>query len=117
MVRESGGCNETSIAGKIVCISDFSAFFHQLSTTSPPPDYLAILGLTPNATHQEITSAWRRLILLHHPDKSAPGAVPSSPKEALDVVLLNEARDVLSDPLRRAEWERDRRGTYSVRWR
>ena len=56
-------------------------------------DYYLILGLTPEATAEEIRSAYRRLAIELHPDLSGFGS---------DQFLeLQEAYSVLSDPMRR----------------
>jgi curved DNA-binding protein len=61
-------------------------------------DYYALLGVTPDATLQEIKRAYRRLARLHHPDLN---------KEALDdhIKRLNEAYEVLRDPRKRADFD------------
>ena len=61
-------------------------------------------------------------MLLHHPDKvgnvssnTHPGGSGQRDEgEKLDIVLLNDARAVLSDPARRREWEASRRGMLYI---
>ncbi|KAL1407299.1 hypothetical protein Q8F55_006720 [Vanrija albida] len=71
----------------------------------PKPDYYAVLGVAPDAAPAEITQAWRRLVLVSHPDKQAGGSKSASPEPRADIVLINEARAVLSDPARRAAFD------------
>jgi curved DNA-binding protein CbpA len=57
------------------------------------------LGVPPTATQAEIRSAYRKLVLLHHPDRSK---APSSVK------IFNDARDaheILSDPEKRRVYD------------
>ena len=54
--------------------------------------YYEDLGLNPGATKAEIKSAYRKLVLIHHPDRSQ--AVES---KAI-FLRITEANDVLSDP-------------------
>ena len=62
-------------------------------------DYYLILRLTPEATAEEIRSAYRRLAIELHPDISGFGS---------DQFLeLQEAYSVLSDPMRRAVYDRE----------
>src|SRR5260370_29073131 len=62
-------------------------------------DYYLILRLTPEATAEEIRSAYRRLAIELHPDLSGFGS---------DQFLeLQEAYSVLSDPMRRAVYDRE----------
>ena len=55
----------------------------------------------------QVTAAYRALIRRHHPDRNpSPIAVTTTQR-------LNEAWEVLSDPARRAEYDRERRGRTS----
>jgi molecular chaperone DnaJ len=64
-------------------------------------DYYAILGVSREATQEEIKRAYRQLALKYHPDRN-PGdkAAEERFKE------INEAYAVLSDPERRARYDR-----------
>ncbi|KAI9633243.1 uncharacterized protein MKK02DRAFT_39222 [Dioszegia hungarica] len=91
-------------------------------TIPPPPDYLAVLGLAPNASTKEITSAWRRAVLAHHPDKrdnptgqSTSGVYTGEARDGeVDIRLINEARWVLCEPARRRAWEEQRENNISA---
>jgi molecular chaperone DnaJ len=61
-------------------------------------DYYLILRLTPKATADEIRSAYHRRALEVHPDVSGAGSVP--------FLEIQEAYAVLSDPTRRAVYDR-----------
>lgn len=61
-------------------------------------NYYAILGVAPNATDDEIKKVYRSLAMRYHPDRNqAPGA------EAR-FKAVGKAYEVLSDPVRRAEY-------------
>jgi molecular chaperone DnaJ len=62
-------------------------------------DYYLVLRLTPDATTEAIRSAYRRRALELHPDQSGLGNEP--------FVELQEAYVTLSDPTRRAAYDRD----------
>jgi molecular chaperone DnaJ len=62
-------------------------------------DYYLILRLAPEATAQEIRSAYRRLAIELHPDISGFCSDP--------FLELQEAYSVLSDPIRRAAYDRE----------
>ncbi len=62
-------------------------------------DHYRILGIARNATSADIKSAYRKLVLAHHPDKS-----PS--KQSADIFLkATEAYEVLGDSDRRKQYD------------
>ncbi len=63
-------------------------------------DYYEILGITKNASESEIKSAFRRLARQYHPDVSQEENAEEKFKE------INEAYGVLSDPQKRAKYDR-----------
>jgi hypothetical protein len=70
------------------------------------PDYYAILGLPPAANQAEIRAAYRKLALAHHPDVSSGGRERDTANDTMS--QINEAYEALSDPKRRAAYDRDR---------
>ena len=65
-------------------------------------DYYEILHVHPSAHPDVIQAAYRRLALLYHPDRN-----PSP--EATDLMAqLNRAYEILTDPEKRAEYDRSR---------
>jgi hypothetical protein len=64
------------------------------------PDYYEILQVSPRAEPDVIDAAYRRLARKYHPD------VNSSRAALQRMTELNHARDVLTDPRRRAEYDR-----------
>lgn len=61
-------------------------------------DYYQVLGVTKNATQEEIKKAYRKLAHKYHPDK--PGGNEGKFKE------LNEAYQILSNPQKRSQYDR-----------
>jgi len=63
-------------------------------------DYYDILGLPSDAGQKQIRDAYRRLALLHHPDRNQ-----GSPEAAERMKEINESYAVLSDPVKRREYD------------
>ena len=61
-------------------------------------DPYQILGISPDAKNDEIKKAYRRLVKQYHPDKN------SSAEASSRVQLINAAYEILSDPLKRAQY-------------
>ncbi len=75
-------------------------------------DYYKILGISPDATEEEIKRAYRRLALRYHPDRN-----PEDPHAEERFKEITEAYGVLIDPLKRAEFDRIRASYESEgRW-
>ncbi|KAK6443732.1 hypothetical protein LTR95_000559 [Oleoguttula sp. CCFEE 5521] len=70
---------------------------HTLLKRSKQKDYYAVLGVSRDATQQEIKRAFRKLTVMHHPDKAPQQNI--SPEDAQKKMSsINEAYEVLSDP-------------------
>lgn len=69
-------------------------------------DYYAILGTKPDATHDQLRAAYRRLIRKYHPDVSKETNAEEKTKE------VNEAWEALKDPERRKAYDQLRAGGY-----
>jgi curved DNA-binding protein len=64
-------------------------------------DYYKILGVLRNASEKEIKRAYRRLARQYHPDRN-----PGDKKAEERFKEINEAQEVLTDPDRRAKYDR-----------
>jgi curved DNA-binding protein CbpA len=67
----------------------------------PGPGLYQVLGVAPDATAGQIALAWRRRARAEHPD-----ARPADADAAARFRALAEAYQVLSDPVRRAAYDR-----------
>ncbi|KAI0125348.1 DnaJ domain-containing protein [Xylariales sp. AK1849] len=65
-------------------------------------DYYAELCVNKSATHEQITSSFRRLALVHHPDRN-PGDVDAATAK---FQRINEAYETLGDPGKRLQYDR-----------
>ena len=68
---------------------------------SQPRDYYEVLGVARDASEQEIKKAYRKLALQHHPDRN-----PDDPKAEALFKEASEAYSVVSDPQKRATYDR-----------
>jgi hypothetical protein len=69
----------------------------------PGPDLYRVLGISRDATAADVTRAYRRQARASHPDTAPPGAGAVARFRA-----VSEAYQVLSDPVRRAGYDRAR---------
>jgi DnaJ-class molecular chaperone len=67
------------------------------------PDHYATLGLDRRCTAAQIRAAYRLLAKRHHPDLNH-----GAPEATERARVLNAAHEVLSDPARRRDYDRDR---------
>ncbi len=65
----------------------------------PYADYYVVLGLSPNASQDEVQLAYRQRAKKLHPDRNPDGQATTQ------FQLLNEAYDALSDPTQRANYD------------
>ncbi len=66
------------------------------------PNHYETLGLDRRCTQPQIRAAYRWLAKQHHPDRN-----PNSPAALKNTQALNAAQEILSDPLRRAVYDRE----------
>jgi len=62
-------------------------------------DYFKTLGVSENATEEDIKKAYKKLAMKHHPDRGGTQA---------EFQEIQEAYDTLSDPQKRNQWEQQR---------
>jgi curved DNA-binding protein CbpA len=80
-------------------------------------DYYEVLGVWPTADGDAIKKAYFKLAKLHHPDIAAKNETPES-SGGVDFKLINEAFSVLSDTVKRREFDqklKKKTGTVSER--
>jgi molecular chaperone DnaJ len=73
-----------------------------------PRDHYEVLGVERAASADEIKVAFRKLAILHHPDRN-----PDDPQAAIRFKEINASYQVLSDPQRRAMYDRFGHGAES----
>lgn len=75
-------------------------------------DYYEVLGVDRNASDEEIKKAYRKLALKYHPDKN-----PADKQAEEKFKELGEAYEVLSDPQKRAAYDRYGHAAFDPRAR
>jgi len=75
---------------------------------TPDRDVYRLLGVPPNASVDEITTACRRLARTFHPDRNPSG------RATAEMQVVNVVRRVLSDPELRALYDRERHRFHAV---
>jgi len=65
-------------------------------------DHYAVLGLRSSASLQDIKKAFRQQASLHHPDRNSSDGAPARFRS------VQEAYDVLADPIRRKAYDDNR---------
>ncbi|GFR50262.1 hypothetical protein Agub_g12449, partial [Astrephomene gubernaculifera] len=68
-------------------------------------DYYRVLGVNPGASQDEIKVAFRKLALLHHPDRHAGATEAKQAESASKFKAITEAYDVLTDDRKRTQYE------------
>jgi curved DNA-binding protein CbpA len=63
-------------------------------------DHYRVLSIAPDASDEEIKEAYRKLALQYHPDRN-----PASQDASQKMKEINAAYAVLSDPLKRVEYD------------
>src|SRR5438309_543463 len=68
-------------------------------------NHYRILGIRPDATREEIKEAWNFSVKAFHPDKFAGSSQRQQTVAQERTKAINEAYEVLSDPIRRANYD------------
>lgn len=93
-----------------------TTYTYQHTTYQPPPrtepphprnTLYDLLEVSPNASPEVIKAAYRQLALKYHPDKQPNARARQRAEERMK--QINAAYDILSDPVRRAEYDRQLR--------
>lgn len=72
---------------------------------SQSSNYYDILDIDRKATQEDIKKAYKKLALIHHPDKHSD-APPNEKEEQQEIFKkISAANDVLSDPTKRATYD------------
>ncbi|KAK6502254.1 hypothetical protein TWF506_002837 [Arthrobotrys conoides] len=82
--------------------------------SSESVDYYEVLGISSNATRDEIRKAYKMKALQTHPDR-VPVNHPERPSRTRQFQLVNDAYYTLSDPTRRRDYDATRVHRQSTR--
>ena len=75
----------------------------------PLKDYYSILGVSPGAHVEDIKKAYRKLALIHHPDKNK-----DNPYAAAYFHEIREAYETLTDPIKKDQYLQQRWYTQAI---
>lgn len=70
------------------------------------PDYYKLLGVPRDASEKQIKLAYRKLAQKYHPDKLKNSTPEEKKRAEVRMGLINRANDVLTDPEKRAQYDR-----------
>lgn len=73
-------------------------------------DYYDILGVSENATEEEINKAFKKLALKWHPDRWVNGTDEEKKTAEEKFKELSEAKDILTNPQKREQYDMQRNG-------
>lgn len=68
-------------------------------------DYYKILGVTKQATEDEIKKAYRKRALVHHPDRHANSTEEEKKEQERKFKEVGEAYTILSDPVKKSRYD------------
>ena len=100
-----GGIPFTGGGGPEMFFEDGGASFNAPPPPNTDEDYYKTLGVDEKATEDELKKSYRKLSMLHHPDKN--GNTDESKQKFQE---LNNAYETLSDPNKRRMYDMMRRG-------
>ncbi len=94
--------------GEAVATMRVGPMLSPLLPYTPDRDVYRLLGVPASASPDEITAACRRLARTFHPDRN------SSERATAEMAVVNTVRQVLTDPEKRALYDRERLRFHAV---
>ncbi|XP_060767353.1 dnaJ heat shock protein family (Hsp40) member A3b [Neoarius graeffei] len=99
--RRDGNCVTLSVCAGLKRLSIFSSHtFHTSSVCHEQQDFYSVLGIPRTATQKEIKKAYYQLAKKYHPDTN-----PDDPEAKEKFAKLAEAYEVLSDEVKRKQYD------------